>query len=214
MVGSCTSHANSFVIGPAVINTHTLEFWVRFPNERNQGKQAHPVLKYRVPHGSQQRNQPSHSTVLARPVCLFVCVSASFPCARPLLPSSELKRRPSSPGLDHGWCVYSKLRQPCCRAPSAFCRSPTASLHTKKNVNGVHNIFPVFTSFLPAVIKHTHTQYELYTVMSYEYKVQSMSYPFKHTHRGVPNLHNFVPKFCSFLRISVEFLCDVWYGSN
>ena len=37
VVGSCTS----------------LEFWVRFPNERNQGKQAHPVLKYRVPHGSQ-----------------------------------------------------------------------------------------------------------------------------------------------------------------
>jgi len=29
----------------------TLGFWVRFPNERNQGKQAHPVLKYRVPHG-------------------------------------------------------------------------------------------------------------------------------------------------------------------
>ena len=28
-----------------------------------------------------QRNQPSHSTVLARPVCPFVCVSAaSFPC--------------------------------------------------------------------------------------------------------------------------------------
>ena len=36
-----------------------------------------------------QRNQPSHSTVLARPVCLFVCVSAAFfPCARSLLPSS------------------------------------------------------------------------------------------------------------------------------
>jgi hypothetical protein len=33
----------------------TLEFWVRFPNERNQGKQAYPVLKYRVPHGSQPR---------------------------------------------------------------------------------------------------------------------------------------------------------------
>jgi hypothetical protein len=31
----------------------TLEFWVRFPNERNQGKQAHPVLKCRVPQGSQ-----------------------------------------------------------------------------------------------------------------------------------------------------------------
>jgi hypothetical protein len=37
----------------------TLEFWVRFPNERNQGKQGathtHPVLKYWVPHGSQPR---------------------------------------------------------------------------------------------------------------------------------------------------------------
>jgi hypothetical protein len=33
----------------------TLEFWVRFPNGRNQGKQAHPVLKYRVPQGSQPR---------------------------------------------------------------------------------------------------------------------------------------------------------------
>ena len=31
-----------------------------------------------------QRNQPSHRTVLARPVCLFVCVSASsFPCRFP-----------------------------------------------------------------------------------------------------------------------------------
>jgi len=30
----------------------TLEFWVRFPNEMNQGRQAHPVLKYRVPHGA------------------------------------------------------------------------------------------------------------------------------------------------------------------
>jgi hypothetical protein len=32
--------------------------WVRFPNERNQGKQAHPVLKYRVPHGSQDQIVP------------------------------------------------------------------------------------------------------------------------------------------------------------
>jgi hypothetical protein len=29
------------------------EFWVQFPNQRNQRKQAHPVLEYRVPHGSQ-----------------------------------------------------------------------------------------------------------------------------------------------------------------
>jgi hypothetical protein len=35
----------------------TLEFWVRFPNERNQGKQAHPVLKYWVPHGFHQGKQ-------------------------------------------------------------------------------------------------------------------------------------------------------------
>jgi hypothetical protein len=27
-----------------------LEFWVRFPNERNQGKQSHPVLKVCVCH--------------------------------------------------------------------------------------------------------------------------------------------------------------------
>jgi hypothetical protein len=33
----------------------TLEFWIRFPSERNQGKQEYPVLKYRVPHGSQPR---------------------------------------------------------------------------------------------------------------------------------------------------------------
>jgi hypothetical protein len=34
----------------------TLEVWVRFLNERIQGKQgATPVLKYRVPHGSQPR---------------------------------------------------------------------------------------------------------------------------------------------------------------
>ena len=39
----------------------TLEFWVRFPNERNQGKQAHPVSKYRVPHGS-HRLVVYHST--------------------------------------------------------------------------------------------------------------------------------------------------------
>ena len=35
-----------------VVGSCNLEFWVRFPNERNQGKQAHPVIKYRVPHGS------------------------------------------------------------------------------------------------------------------------------------------------------------------
>jgi hypothetical protein len=28
----------------------TLEFRVQFPNERNQGKLAHPELKYQAPH--------------------------------------------------------------------------------------------------------------------------------------------------------------------
>ena len=42
--------------GGWVLHQATLEFWVRFPNERNQGKQAHPVLKYRVPHVSQPRH--------------------------------------------------------------------------------------------------------------------------------------------------------------
>jgi hypothetical protein len=41
----------------------TLECWVRFPNERNQGKQAHPVLKNRVPHGSQGLARESSSLV-------------------------------------------------------------------------------------------------------------------------------------------------------
>ena len=40
---SASPPANSFIIGPAVINTH---------NERNQGKQGATLLKYRVPHGS------------------------------------------------------------------------------------------------------------------------------------------------------------------
>ena len=43
----------------------TLEFWVRFPNERNQGKQAHPVLKYRVPHGSQVHTGLGSSSLVA-----------------------------------------------------------------------------------------------------------------------------------------------------
>jgi hypothetical protein len=41
----------------------TLEFWVRFPNERNQGKQEHPALKYRVPHGSHHTGLGSSSLV-------------------------------------------------------------------------------------------------------------------------------------------------------
>ena len=42
-VGSGSPMGWWFGLAPA-----TLEFWVRFPTERNQGKQAHPVLKCRV----------------------------------------------------------------------------------------------------------------------------------------------------------------------
>jgi len=59
----------------------TLEFWVRFPNERNQGKQAHPVLKYRVPHGSHPsprkqlctRSCSNKHTHLMRRNCVSMC---------------------------------------------------------------------------------------------------------------------------------------------
>jgi len=71
-----------------------------------------------------QRNQPSHSTVLARPVCLFVCVSASFPCARPLLPSSDRsagqRNQPSlSTVLARPVCLFV-----CVSAASFPCRFP------------------------------------------------------------------------------------------
>jgi hypothetical protein len=61
--GSCTARhiiihsvTSSYIVshhhsGPCTAPA-TLEFWVRFPNEKNKGKQAHPVLKCLVPHGS------------------------------------------------------------------------------------------------------------------------------------------------------------------
>jgi hypothetical protein len=70
-----------------------------------------------------QRNQPSHSTVLARPVCPFVCVrAASFPCACPLLPSSDRsagqRNQPShSTVLARPVCPFV-----CVRAASFSCR--------------------------------------------------------------------------------------------
>ena len=46
--------------GDLVILRQTfLETWVRFPNKRNQEKQTHPVLKYRIPHGVPVRDGPT-----------------------------------------------------------------------------------------------------------------------------------------------------------
>jgi hypothetical protein len=48
VVRSCTSH-------PGVLGS--------IPKARNQGKQAHPVLKYRVPHGPKDLDAPSRLAV-------------------------------------------------------------------------------------------------------------------------------------------------------
>ena len=64
--------------------------------------------------------------------------------------SSHLERRPSSLGIDHGWCVYSKPGEPCRLWPPLLKQPKRQFLcsHTKKHANGVHIISPVFTSFL------------------------------------------------------------------
>jgi len=58
VVGSCTSHPGVLGLAPA-----TLVFWARIPNERNQEHQAHPVLRYRVPHGSHRAGHSSTPNV-------------------------------------------------------------------------------------------------------------------------------------------------------
>ena len=53
---------------------------------------SHPGVLGSIPKREDQPGPPDSATspVLARPVCLFVCVgAASLPCARPLLPSSD-----------------------------------------------------------------------------------------------------------------------------
>jgi hypothetical protein len=63
--------------------------------------------------------------------------------------SHHLERRPSSLGLDHGWCVYSKPAEPCRLWPPLLKQPKRQFLcsHTKKHANGVHIISPMFTSF-------------------------------------------------------------------
>ena len=78
----------------------TLEFWVRFPNERNQGKQAHPVLKYRVPHGSQPRHgwAPDPPMVGIRsPIGLVVGSCTSHPGVLGSIPKREEPGKTGAP---------------------------------------------------------------------------------------------------------------------
>ena len=65
----------------------TPEFWVRFPNERNQGKQATPCVKV-----------PGSSRVPAPP----------WVGSRSL----ELGRRPSTLRLDHAYVCIAKRQNP------------------------------------------------------------------------------------------------------
>jgi len=83
----------------------TLEFWVRFPNERNQGKQAHPVLKYRVPHGSQPRPGWALDPPMVgirSPVSLVVGSCTSHPGVLGSIPKQE---EPGKTGARVGLCV-------------------------------------------------------------------------------------------------------------
>jgi hypothetical protein len=82
----------------------TLEFWVRFPNERNQGKQTHPVLKYRVPHWSQPRHgwTPDPPMVgvtvgIRSPICLVVGSCTSHPGVLGLIPKREEPEKTGTP---------------------------------------------------------------------------------------------------------------------
>jgi hypothetical protein len=61
-----------------------------------------------------------------------------------------LEHRPSSLGIDHGWCVYSKPVEPCRLWPPLLKQPKLQFLcsDTKKHANSVHIISPVFTSFL------------------------------------------------------------------
>jgi hypothetical protein len=77
-----------------------------------------------------QRNQPSHSTVLARPVCPFVCVSAaSFPCRFSDLGLNFL--------LASAYCTHTLSLDSYCR-PTAGKSSSPAGLSTLVHAYVVH----------------------------------------------------------------------------
>jgi hypothetical protein len=97
----------------------TLEFWVRFPNrdERNQGKQAHPVLKYRIPHGSQSR--PGWAPDLPMVTGITLSIGDLIPGTREE-PGTLIQGAPVFPGSSHlgiepktpGWLVQDPTTRP------------------------------------------------------------------------------------------------------
>jgi hypothetical protein len=85
--------------------------------------------------------------------------------------SSHLERRPSSLGLDHGWCVYSKLGKACCRRPLFLTESQrhfTACTLKKRqrcsqHFSGVHIVsLPLGLHVLVSKSIHTHKHVRTY----------------------------------------------------
>ena len=89
-----------------------------------------------------QRNQPSLSTVLARPVCLFVCVSAaSFPCRFPdeRTPIEATPLSATSTELGLGWGLGLGLASLSHSSSHALSFFSPPSFHTL-------SLSPAFTS--------------------------------------------------------------------
>jgi hypothetical protein len=85
--------------------------------------------------------------------------------------ANHLRRRPSSLGLDHGWCVYSKLGKTCCRPPSAFAEAQrhfTVCTLKKRQLcsqhfSGVHIVsLPLGLHVLVSRSIHTHKHVRTY----------------------------------------------------
>ena len=136
--------AHSFIIGPAVINTHTLSSARPFSNGifRSDGAPCARPLLPSSDRSAGQRNQPSHSTVLARPVCLFVCVSAaSFPCRFPdeRTPIEATPLSATSTELGLGWGLGLGLDSLSHSSSHALSFFSPPSFHTL-------SLSPVFTS--------------------------------------------------------------------
>jgi hypothetical protein len=103
---------------------------VTFPNERNQGKQAHPVLKYRVPHGSQPRPgwAPDPLMVGIRsPDGLLVGSCTSHPGVLGSIPKRE---EPVHTGLSSSSLVAHVLPDPPPPPCKQICTRSCSNKHT------------------------------------------------------------------------------------
>ena len=107
VVGSCTSH-------PGVLGS--------ISNERNQGKQEHPVLKYRVPHGSTSHGSGPSGPPLPMTLGISHCgrrLSARhwvWRCrSSPPSPAATNARPPCADVRSTGWTFSATTRPPAPR---------------------------------------------------------------------------------------------------